>query len=162
MKIIKNNSLRIFIAMIVVSLILVISMGSSCVIFQKITIEDVAERLKNDWEIELPENSELIYTTKHLGFTGDGKRYYVVDFKEESVEFIENFNTERDEEFENHVKTWIEEIILVTETEIPVEYKPDLEKEYLWQYIEKEKPKDDLYLLFYPDSLRLYVLMFHV
>ncbi len=159
----KNKKLALVIAAVLTALICtVITAGFSCSFFSQMNGGYVASLLKSSWDVDLPENAKVLYYVENTGFSGDGDRYYVLKYEEEPTELLENFKFERDDAFENSFRDWFGSYIDTAENEVPEEYKPDLSKEYLWFYMTKEILSDKLYLLYYPETLTLYILMYHV
>ncbi len=159
----KNKKLALVIAAVLTALICsVITAGFSCPFFSQMNGGYVASLLKSSWDVDLPENAKVLYYVENTGFSGDGDRYYVLKYEEEPTELLENFKFERDDAFENSFRDWFGSCIDTAENEVPEKYKPDLSKEYFWVYMTKEIISDKLYLLYYPETLTLYVLMYHV
>lgn len=159
---VKPKIIILIAAIFIMTLCPMIFMGTSCnftFTSKQRTLEDVSERLLNDWDVELPENSELIYAIENRGFTGDGERYYIIQFKEEPTELISDFTSEPDNDFESTVENDLGLLERGAEQEIPAEYMPDWETDYLWKYIKDDAKLDYLCLLYYPESIKIIVLI---
>lgn len=163
---VKPKIIILIAAIFIMTLCPMIFMGTSCNDMAKymlygyqITLEDVSEELLEDWDVELPENSELIYAIENRGFTGDGERYYIIQFEEEPTELISDFTFGPDNDFESTVENDLGLLERGAEQEIPTEYIPDWETDYLWKHIKDDAKLNYLYLLYYPESIKIIVLI---
>ncbi len=115
------------------------------------------EAFKRNWDIDLPENMTQQLNesdSDRFGGGGDGIRYAVYSAIEEPAAFIEDFNKERDEEFENTVTKTID----AAQFDVPENFLPDWEAEYYWKHTGKgtseiRKYWHNLYIIYFPDTL---------
>lgn len=117
------------------------------------------EAFKLNWGIDLPENMERLFhgsDSEGLAGQGDGKRYTVFQLKVEPTDFIADFLKEKNEEFESS---------FIVPFEISENCIPDWEDKYYWKHSGKNmilnsepiRYFDNLYMFYFPNSLRLII-----
>ena len=122
------------------------------------TIEEVAQQFSDDWEIQLPEDAKLLYYL-HCSDWTEGEYYYVIGFEETPIELIEDFSYGSDNSIIGVFNELLPHMSEEEKTEIPTEYIPDGEAEYCCKSI-RNSHDDSLYLLYNPECLTLYVLLY--
>lgn len=122
---------KFFKTILLTTIIIFLGFSSGC------TNKDLSarSRISDLSEIDIPSNSEIVFNHKEdVFFPVPGRRtqYTVFEFEELPIEFLhdENFQDEKDVDFEE-LFDW--EFISFSHTfDIPNEYHPNWDIEYLW------------------------------
>ncbi|MBE7088049.1 MAG: hypothetical protein E7370_00790 [Clostridiales bacterium] len=123
------------------------------------TIEDAKSYMFDGWEVQIPEGAKMNYYESCIGFPSDGGRYCVFTFEEEPTEFIADFSYEESEEFKDEFNQFFGWLIADLEREgetFNQDYAFNWEWEYCWKLV---GDWDELFMLYRPETLQLYVLM---
>ena len=120
------------------------------------SIRRYADCMNRNWHLNLPETDVEIYV-KNSGasFTGDGIRYHILQYDEESADIIlKSFDWEAGElnsELADKMEEWLDSI------DVPLEDRP---KRNEWKHttlLRKECNRDHLIMFFDEDTNQLYV-----
>ena len=120
------------------------------------SIRRYADCMNRNWHLNLPETDVEIYV-KNSGasFTGDGIRYHILQYDEESADIIlKSFDWEAgelDSELADKMEEWLDSI------DVPLEDRP---KQNEWKHttlLRKECNSDHLIMFFDEDTNQLYV-----
>lgn len=120
------------------------------------SIRRYADCMNRNWHLNLPETDVEIYV-KNSGasFTGDGIRYHILQYDEESADIIlKSFDWEAGElnsELADKMEEWLDSI------DVPLEDRP---KQNEWKHttlLRKEDTRDHLIMFFDEDTNQLYV-----
>lgn len=120
------------------------------------SIRRYADCMNRNWHLNLPETDVEIYV-KNSGasFTGDGIRYHILQYDEESADIIiKSFDWEAGElnsELADKMDEWLDSI------DVPSEDRP---KQNEWKHttlLRKEYNRDHLIMFFDEDTNQLYV-----
>ena len=120
------------------------------------SIRRYADCMNRNWHLNLPETDVEIYV-KNSGasFTGDGIRYHILQYDEESADIIlKSFDWEAGElnsELADKMEEWLDSI------DVPLEDRP---KQNEWKHttlLRKECNSDHLIMIFDEDTNQLYV-----
>lgn len=120
------------------------------------SIRRYADCMNRNWHLNLPETDVEIYV-KNSGasFTGDGIRYHILQYDEESADIIlKSFDWEAGElnsELADKMEEWLDSI------DVPLEDRP---KQNEWKHttlLRKEYNRDHLIMFFDEDANQLYV-----
>lgn len=120
------------------------------------SIRRYADCMNRNWHLNLPETDVEIYV-KNSGasFTGDGIRYHILQYDEESADIIlKSFDWEAGElnsELADKMEEWLDSI------DVPLEDRP---KQNEWKHttlLRKECNSDHLIMFFDEDTNQLYV-----
>lgn len=120
------------------------------------SIRRYADCMNRNWHLNLPETDVEIYV-KNSGasFTGDGIRYHILQYDEESADIIlKSFDWEASElnsELADKMEEWLDSI------DVPLEDRP---KQNEWKHttlLRKECNSDHLIMFFDEDTNQLYV-----
>lgn len=120
------------------------------------SIRRYADCMNRNWHLNLPETDVEIYV-KNSGasFTGDGIRYHILQYDEESADIIlKSFDWEAGElnsELADKMEEWLDSI------SVPLEDRP---KQNEWKHttlLRKEYNRDHLIMFFDEDTNQLYV-----
>lgn len=120
------------------------------------SIRRYADCMNTNWHLNLPETDVEIYV-KNSGasFTGDGIRYHILQYDEESADIIlKSFDWEAGElnsELADKMEEWLDSI------DVPLEDRP---KQNEWKHttlLRKECNSDHLIMFFDEDTNQLYV-----
>ena len=120
------------------------------------SIRRYADCMNRNWHLNLPETDVEIYV-KNSGasFTGDGIRYHILQYDEESADIIlKSFDWEAgelDSELADKMEEWLDSI------DVPLEDRP---KQNEWKHttlLRKEYNRDHLIMFFDEDTNQLYV-----
>ena len=120
------------------------------------SIRRYADCMNRNWHLNLPETDVEIYV-KNSGasFTGDGIRYHILQYDEESADIIiKSFDWEAGElnsELADKMDEWLDSI------NVPSEDRP---KQNEWKHttlLRKEDNRDHLIMFFDEDTNQLYV-----
>lgn len=120
------------------------------------SIRRYADCMNRNWHLNLPETDVEIYV-KNSGasFTGDGIRYHILQYDEESADIIlKSFDWEAGElnsELADKMDEWLDSI------NVPLEDRP---KQNEWKHttlLRKEDTRDHLIMFFDEDTNQLYV-----
>ena len=112
--------------------------------------------MNRNWHLNLPETDVEIYV-KNSGasFTGDGIRYHILQYDEESADIIlKSFDWEAgelDNELADKMEEWLDSI------DVPLEDRP---KQNEWKHttlLRKEDNRDRLIMFFDESTNQLYV-----
>ncbi|MDE7380353.1 MAG: YgdI/YgdR family lipoprotein [Clostridia bacterium] len=129
--------------------------------FAGCTKETVIDRLKNMYNVDtqLLTDYEIVCDISGKTFTGYAPHYAVIQLKTEPTAFlhsfdnvkenIEGFSSEKNEEIKNQIDAH-------TCMEIPTEYYPDWDDEYIW-YCSGDVRVSNLYVMYFLDSCKLVV-----
>lgn len=119
--------------------------------------ENVIERLKNRYGIDtqLLTNYEIICDISGDTFTGYALHYAVIQLKIEPKEFLQSYSDNK-AGFSNSKNSEIEnQIDGHTCMEIPIEYCPDWNDNYIWNSISELGSLDNLYTIYFPNDYKL-------
>ena len=120
------------------------------------SIRRYADCMNRNWHLNLPETDVEIYV-KNSGasLTGDGIRYHILQYDEESADIIlKSFDWEAGElnsELADKMEEWLDSI------DVPLEDRP---KQNEWKHttlLRKEDTRDHLIMFFDEDTNQLYV-----
>ncbi len=110
------------------------------------------EFIDMNWSIKLPKPYKEIYSADSgLGSIEDSERYHIFEYKEEDIVFFLKWKGSKDIEFESVVEK------ILNELSVDSEYMPNFEMEYKY-YSKKGQDSSKIYLIFFPDMKRLYVI----
>lgn len=110
--------------------------------------------IKANWGISLPRGyKESFSTDSGPSFLGDGDRYHVFNYKKGlKPRDMGKFNFGRNIELEADVEK------IINSLQIPNQAKPDFSKEYYWYgKNDKDDPRDTLYIIYFMEENRVYV-----
>lgn len=120
------------------------------------SIRRYADCMNTNWHLNLPETDVEIYVKNSgVSFTGDGIRYHILQYDEESADIIlKSFDWEAgelDSELADKMEEWLDSI------DVPLEDRP---KQNEWKHttlLRKEYNRDHLIMFFDEDTNQLYV-----
>lgn len=120
------------------------------------SIRRYADCMNRNWHLNLPETDVEIYVKDSgASFTGDGIRYHILQYDEESADIIlKSFDWEAgelDSELADKMEEWLDSI------DVPLEDRP---KQNEWKHttlLRKECNSDYLIMFFDEDTNQLYV-----
>lgn len=120
------------------------------------SIRRYADCMNRNWHLNLPETDVEIYVKNSgVSFTGDGIRYHILQYDEESADIIlKSFDWEAGElnsELADKMEEWLDSI------SVPLEDRP---KQNEWKHttlLRKEYNRDHLIMFFDEDTNQLYV-----
>ena len=120
------------------------------------SIRRYADCMNTNWHLNLPETDVEIYVKNSgVSFTGDGIRYHILQYDEESADIIlKSFDWEAGElnsELADKMEEWLDSI------DVPLEDRP---KQNEWKHttlLRKEYNRDHLIMFFDEDTNQLYV-----
>lgn len=120
------------------------------------SIRRYADCMNRNWHLNLPETDVEIYVKDSgASFTGDGIRYHILQYDEESADIIlKSFDWEAGElnsELADKMEEWLDSI------DVPLEDRP---KQNEWKHttlLRKEDTRDHLIMFFDEDTNQLYV-----
>lgn len=120
------------------------------------SIRRYADCMNRNWHLNLPETDVEIYVKNSgVSFTGDGIRYHILQYDEESADIIlKSFDWEAgelDSELADKMEEWLDSI------SVPLEDRP---KQNEWKHttlLRKEYNRDHLIMFFDEDTNQLYV-----
>ena len=120
------------------------------------SIRRYADCMNRNWHLNLPETDVEIYVKDSgASFTGDGIRYHILQYDEESADIIlKSFDWEAgelDSELADKMEEWLDSI------SVPLEDRP---KQNEWKHttlLRKECNSDYLIMFFDEDTNQLYV-----
>lgn len=120
------------------------------------SIRRYADCMNRNWHLNLPETDVEIYVKNSgVSFTGDGIRYHILQYDEESADIIlKSFDWEAGElnsELADKMEEWLDSI------DVPLEDRP---KQNEWKHttlLRKEYNRDHLIMFFDEDTNQLYV-----
>lgn len=120
------------------------------------SIRRYADCMNRNWHLNLPETDVEIYVKDSgASFTGDGIRYHILQYDEESADIIlKSFDWEAgelDSELADKMEEWLDSI------SVPLEDRP---KQNEWKHttlLRKECNSDHLIMFFDEDTNQLYV-----
>lgn len=120
------------------------------------SIRRYADCMNRNWHLNLPETDVEIYVKDSgASFTGDGIRYHILQYDEESADIIlKSFDWEAgelDSELADKMEEWLDSI------DVPLEDRP---KQNEWKHttlLRKEDTRDHLIMFFDEDTNQLYV-----
>lgn len=120
------------------------------------SIRRYADCMNTNWHLNLPETDVEIYVKNSgVSFTGDGIRYHILQYDEESADIIlKSFDWEAgelDSELADKMEEWLDSI------SVPLEDRP---KQNEWKHttlLRKECNSDHLIMFFDEDTNQLYV-----
>ena len=120
------------------------------------SIRRYADCMNRNWHLNLPETDVEIYVKDSgASFTGDGIRYHILQYDEESADIIlKSFDWEASElnsELADKMEEWLDSI------DVPLEDRP---KQNEWKHttlLRKECNSDHLIMFFDEDTNQLYV-----
>lgn len=152
----KKRRVEIIIA---IGILFLIIMG---IWLSQIFTRSIISVIETNWNIELPDQMELVYTTDTTtnSWFGDGDRYTVFKLKEEPTEFIELYLKKTYKEFEDPIKMEAAFKVAVNANlirlDIPAEYLPNWQKEYGWKDLESYN--NTIFIMYFYDSHQLFIL----
>lgn len=120
------------------------------------SIRKYADCMNRNWHLNLPETDVEIYVKDSgASFTGDGIRYHILQYDEESADIIlKSFDWEAGElnsELADKMEEWLDSI------DVPLEDRP---KQNEWKHttlLRKEDNRDRLIMFFDESTNQLYV-----
>lgn len=120
------------------------------------SIRRYADCMNRNWHLNLPETDVEIYVKDSgASFTGDGIRYHILQYDEESADIIlKSFDWEAgelDSELADKMEEWLDSI------DVPLEDRP---KQNEWKHttlLRKEDNRDRLIMFFDESTNQLYV-----
>lgn len=91
-------------------------------------------------------------------FTGRAACYGVIVFESQPTDFLQSFVTAKSDGFSSEKNKELEDVIdSFSCFEIPSRYYPDWEAEYMWFICGRLNGLDTLYLIYFPNNLRLVI-----
>jgi hypothetical protein len=119
------------------------------------------EVIKANWSISLPKPYKEVYSTNSgESFHGDGERYSIFEYKnKEDIDLSLNWDNNENEAVNSAIiKTIESEIIeVINGLSIPMENMPDFKSKYKY-YTTQKNDFSKIYLIFVPDTKKLYVI----
>ena len=117
---------------------------------------------RHNIDTKLLNDYEIVCDVKGETFTGRAPCYGVFSFKNEPTAFLQSFSTEKSDGFSSEKNEKLEEEIENcigghTCMEIPEEYLPEWDDEYIWFVDDQVGRLDTLYMIYFPNVLRLVV-----
>lgn len=131
----KTNRKKIVISALIIGCMLFCTAAVFLLTGCERTEKDVREYIKINSEIEVPIDSEIVYHIYDDAtfLTGRRAQYTVFKFENEPTNWLKEntFSEGRDENFEMYFMSSLAFLPVETE-EIPGEFFPEFEKDYLW------------------------------
>lgn len=117
---------------------------------------------RHNIDTTLLKDYKIVYDIKGETFTGRANSYGVLVFENEPTAFLQSFSTEKsdgfsskkNEEYEHKIDTSFSDL------EIPNEYCPDWDEDYIWYVsggFDKVYYADTLFMIYFPNNLKLIV-----
>lgn len=124
------------------------------------TILDSLKRHSID--IELLNNYEIVCDIKGETFTGRAHCYGIIVFENEPTAFLQSFSTEKSDGFSSEKNEVFETEVDAhsSSLEIPNEYCPNWDEEYIWYVsggIDKMYFLDTLFMAYFPNAHKLII-----
>ena len=113
-----------------------------------------SEIINMNWSIKLPTSYKEIYSVDSgASFHGDGERYHVFEYKnEEDINLSLNWKNNKNVAIESSTEK------VLNTLNISKEEMPNFESEYKHYTKEKEDDSSKIYLIFFTDTKKLYVI----
>lgn len=116
------------------------------------------------WDIELPAITNIVYENSETGWFGDGIRYRYYEIDSNNMEFISNgFSHEKDTDLEDTVKRNLKRLMSNNKITISEDYLPRWDINYYWLQKGKnfndeyETYDDNLIIIYDPTNYGLYI-----
>ncbi|MGL5327721.1 MAG: hypothetical protein ACRDD7_00540 [Peptostreptococcaceae bacterium] len=121
-------------------------------------ITDPVEIIKTNWDIDLPKNSKEIFHESSGGsFLGDGEKYSVYECEDEkSISVSFDWKYDEDKDVVDGFEDVIHKIKSYENTEIPDEFIPDLDKDFVYYY-KKLDDNSKIYIILIDGDNKLYI-----
>ena len=154
----KSKIIMIFLVMQLVCIFALTGCGSSTPhIFYSLERQNIDTQLLKDYEI--------VCDIKGETFTGIAPCYGVILFENEPTDFLQSFSTEKSEGFSSEKKVELEEkleyyIDMHSDLEVPSEYLPNWDEEYMWYVsggFDKKFYSDTLFMVYFPNDYKLVI-----
>ena len=105
---------------------------------------------------------KIVCDIKGETFTGRAHSYGVMVFENEPTAFLQSFSTDKSEGFSSDKNEKFENLINTSFStlEIPNEYRPNWNKDYIWYVgggIDQIYFSDTLFMIYFPNDLKLIV-----
>lgn len=112
-----------------------------------------AEVIDINWSIKLPDSYKEIYSIESEATVhGDGERYHVFQYaKENDINQAVNWESNKDKSIETKVNK------VLSELSVSKENMPDFQNNYKY-YTELKDKMSKIYLVYFPDTKKLYVI----
>lgn len=113
-------------------------------------------------DTELLNENEMVCDIKGETFTGRAPSYGVLVFENEPTDFLQSFSTEKSDGFSSDKNEKFENLInsSFSDLKLPNEFCPDWNEKYIWFVLggfEQENYSDTLFMIYFPDDLKLIV-----
>jgi len=110
--------------------------------------------IRSNWGIELPAPSkEIYYTDDGPSWMGDGIRYHLFLYND-----VKKINKAFEWENTSNIPMESEIVKLIESIDVPDEYAPDFNRKYKYFIKKSSEDSSTLYLIFYEDTNRLYII----
>lgn len=107
--------------------------------------------VNSNWNIELPkENKEVYSIGSEESFLGDGKRYHILKYDNDSINLCLDWNTKKDLKIESSVNG------ILSTLKVPEKNIISFDNEYKYYY-KKEDDSSELFIVFIPKFDRVYI-----
>lgn len=113
-------------------------------------------------DTDLLSDYEIVCDIKGETFTGRANSYGVLVFENEPTAFLQSFSVDKTDGFSSDKNKEFENLIdtSFTDLEIPNEYCPDWDEDYIWYVsggFDKIYYADTLFMIYFPNDLKLIV-----
>lgn len=100
-----------------------------------------------NWNIKIPNIEKIILNQKEQSFSGDGSEVviYLTD------DLPEHYSSVKDEEVENAIRE------IIFKLRIKKQFYPEFEKTYQWRKYVENNGYDTIYLLYFPETKKVYL-----
>ncbi|WP_238900410.1 hypothetical protein [Clostridium sp. YIM B02500] len=111
------------------------------------------EGIDRNWSIKLPNSYKEIYSKEsEASFHGDGERYHVFEYtNEEDINQSVDWENNKDKSVETEINK------VLSTLNVPKENMPNFQSNYKY-YTSKDKDSSKIYLIFFTDTKKLYVI----
>jgi len=135
--------------LISISLVIVLFVGF---LYKKINMP-YTDVIRLNWSIKLPNPYEEVYSIDSgPSFHGDGERYHIFSYKDnEDVELSLKWKEGKNVAVESAINQ------VLNTLNVPAKYMPDFQSKYKY-YLKREQDSSVIYLVFFPNTKRLYVI----
>ncbi|MFU0824240.1 hypothetical protein [Clostridium sp.] len=146
------KKLLLILCISICSIILVIMMPFIAFTCKQIN-EPYTEIINSNWNMKLPNSYKEIYSKDSgASFHGDGERYHIFEYEDKDI-INEALNWQEGKNAE--VESAISGILI--HLDVSRINRPNFDEEYMY-YSKTEKDNSQIYLIFFPDAKRLYVI----
>jgi hypothetical protein len=111
------------------------------------------EIINMNWSIKLPSSYKETYSIDSgTSFHGDVERYHILDYKNKGdIELSLNWKDDKNSAIESLIKQ------VLNALNVPREYMPNFNSKYKY-YLKRKQDSSVIYLIFVPDTKRLYII----